>query len=776
MTACVRPDCSGGQIEADGFCATCGRAPIAPGRTLVLPDAEVEWTRTPWDDGTDTAVPLALTLPRGPGRALVRAALGFGVVEIAALRARDPDDMLMDEAEIEEAPQRCLNPECPSVRAPAERGRGPRRGRDRAPGADPGRGRAPARGKPAGPAAGRCPYCGTSYAFRRPLRPGEIVGHQYRVRGCIGRGGQGWVYLASDLNLDDDPVAIKGLRDTAEPGSEDVPAEERRTRIAAERRTLIEVKHPDIVDIRNFVQRRDPESGRFDDYIVLEFLGGESLAQKAKRRGVLPVAEAIAYVLAVLPALGYLHDTGLAYCDFKPANIMHVRDRTKLIDLGGVRPIGGHSVRQSWITTGFTAPEIYRGASPSVASDIYAVGRTLAVLTALFDYTGDHRTTLPAAGAIAEFGRYESFYRFLRRATATRPEHRFTSVAHMAEQLVGVLREVVAQDSDRPPARPSSLFSQERGLEGTDPRARLNPVAAALALPLPLVQDSDPGAAFLGTVTATEPEELIAALQGAPPNSAEVTLRRALAQIGIGRFAEAAAELGTVDPRDWRWVWYRGLLHLASGEPGRAGRCFAAIRDALPGEPAPKLALAVCAESLGETALARHYYQTVWRTDDAFVGAAFGVARTYVTESSGETDHAVKVLESLPETLHHHLAARVEALYLRLSRTGLDETGLRAAASRLQDLELADRKAKLGLKEEQKLGLRIELWKAARKWLDDHGSPAEPGMLLNIELTPEAVGRALEQDYLACRPFARNWRGRAELVRQAHAVRPWTRW
>ena len=651
---CRRPDCAGGIIDDDGFCGTCHRAapqrhaPGVPPRGR--PSAPPVWHSVAWEsaDPPGHAARPALTFPPGvPARPFGRAELGLGIVPIPPVPTRDPDSRLLDDPALGEFMRRCPNQDC---RAEVGRSRG---------------------GTPGEP-EGTCPVCGTMFSFRPPLRHGEILG-QYQVRGCIGYGGQGWVYLATDLNLDGDPVAIKGLRDSASAASHAASA--------AERRTLIEVRHPDIVDIRNFVQHRDPASGQLSGYIVLEFLDGESLAQKTQH-SVLPVAEAIAYILAVLPALGYLHDSGLVYGDFKPANVMQVRDRLKLIDLGGVCRIGDAADRQSVVTHGFQAPEVAAGHRPSVSSDLYTVGRTLAVLTCVFDFVEKYKTDLPGPDAVAVFSEHESFYRFLRRATATEPRHRFSSAAQMAGQLVGVLREVVALHStSRPPPLPSALFTRERDVATTGPRSALD---AALALPVPRMDDTDPGAAFLGAVTATDPDEAIAQLRGAPRESTEVAFRLTLARMGRKEFAEAAAALEALpgaDPADWRFTWYRGLLELAQSRVEDAWRAFATIRDLLPGEPAPKLALAVCAELLHAPVLARHYYQTVWRTDEEFVGAAFGVARSYAAEPGTEaTDDAIAVLESIPASLHHHVAARVEALQLRLSRPRLDEKDLHEAA------------------------------------------------------------------------------------------------
>jgi serine/threonine-protein kinase PknG len=675
------------------------------------------WAKPPWTSAADHESSDPLIFPSGPSRSLARSALGLGIVPIPTLPSGDPDSLLL---------------------APSELRRLERES-------------------------------------RRPLSSGEDIG-QYRVRGPIGYGGQGWVYLASDRNLDNDPVAVKGLRMNVGLDSGPGATPPGQLDIAAERRALIEVKHPDIVDIRNFVQRPDTDTGRIDDFIVLEFIDGESLAQKMTDRGrALPVAEAIAYILAVLPALAYLHDDKkMVYGDLTPANIMHTGDRTKLVDLGGVRQINTWvthrtppSNRGTWTTPGFTAPEVIHGATPSTASDIYTVGRTLAVL-AVPSILRTHPTCLPRPGEEPIFGKYESFYRLLVRATATDPRHRFTSVAELAEQLSGVLYEVVALDRDGISAdvRPSALFTGEFGMAITDPHVPLDPVEATLALPRPCLQDSDPAAGFLGSLTVSEPVEVLAALQSAPP-SPEVTLRQVLAHIGRRDLPAANFTLAHLDGHDWRYRWYRGLLELASEHPREAGRFFTTIQEALPGEAAPKLALAVCAESSGECELARHYYQTVWRTGHAFVGAAFGVARTYINEPSGNAEQAVEVLESVPDTLHHHLAARVEALRLRMSMNGLDEGGLRAAASHLKALRLGD---------EEKLRLRIVLWKAALAWLDSGGSPQNVAPLLDRELTRDSMGRALEHEYLACRRHAPTRRARVALVGQAHAARPWTRW
>jgi len=740
---CPRDDCPGGGIlDDDGFCDVCHRAAPRPhdlvSRVETWSAPPPIWYSVPWEaaDRSGHGEFPALTFPSGiPPRPLDRAPLGLGIVSIPPVPMRDPDSLVRDDDDlvVEESKRRCPNPKC---RAEVGRSR---------------------RGK-SGEPEGRCLVCGTPYSFRPPLHCGDFLG-QYQVRGCVGYGGQGWVYLARDLNLDGDPVALKGQRGTASAASQ--------AAAAAERRTLIELRHPDIVDIRNFVKHRDPVTGRQNGYIVLEFLAGESLEEKIKA-GRLPVAEAISYILAVLPALGYLHDSGLVYGDFKPANVMQVQDRIKLIDLGGVRRIGDSAAHHSVVTTGFQAPEVGGGHQPSVSSDLYTVGRTLAVLTAPVERTEDWATGLPGPDVIQVFSKYESFYRFLCRGTASDPRRRFRSAPEMAGQLVGVLREVVALEGGGPlPPLSSTLFTPERDVVTVDPRPARD---TALALPVPQPDDTDPAAAFLSTVTATDPDEVIAQLRHAPRTSIEVTFWRTLARMRKPGFTEAGAALEIppgADPADWRFVWYHGLLDLAVGQVEETWHAFAMIRDLLPGEPAPKLALAVCAELLDNPALARHYYQTVWRTGQGFVGAAFGVARTYAKEpGSGGTEDAIDVLESIPESLRHHATARIKALHLRLDRLGLDEKGLREAAKRLRELDLDD---------EQGLRQRIEVWLAARTWLANGGRPIADDPLLDVPLTPDAIGFALEKAYLELRRHVPR-RDRVALAKSAHAARPRTRW
>src|SRR5690606_11011726 len=136
-------------------------------------------------------------------------------------------------------------------------------------------------------------------------QPGDLVAGQYEVAGCLAHGGLGWIYLARDKNVSDRWVVLKGLLNS---GDADAMAA-----AIAEQQFLAQVEHPLIVEIYNFVTH---EGG---GYTVMEYVGGTSLKRLLKDRmeeniglyDPLPVDQAIAYLLEVLPAFQYLHDMGL---------------------------------------------------------------------------------------------------------------------------------------------------------------------------------------------------------------------------------------------------------------------------------------------------------------------------------------------------------------------------------------------------------------------------------------------------------------------------------
>ncbi|MFE4634697.1 tetratricopeptide repeat protein [Streptomyces sp. NPDC056773] len=780
-----------------------------------------------------------------------RSRLGAGLVNVPEVPRPDPSAAVLENPEVPERKRFCSRSDCG---APVGRARGERPGRTE----------------------GFCTKCGHPYSFVPKLRAGDLVHGQYEVAGCLAHGGLGWVYLAVDRAVSDRWVVLKGLLDT---GDQDAMAA-----AISERRFLAEIEHSNIVRIYNFVEHLDQRTGSLDGYIVMEYVGGKSLKEIANerrrpdgRRDPLPVEQACAYGIEALEALGHLHSRNLLYCDFKVDNAIQQADQLKLIDMGAVRRMDDEE-SAIYGTVGYQAPEVAE-LGPSVASDLYTVARTLAVLTFDFQgYTNVFVDSLPDPEHIEVFGRYESFYRLLVRATDPDPGRRFASAQEMADQLTGVLREVVALQTGRPRPQVSTLFGPElrvpddrlftddksgghvsrlgerpvkrwragrtpvpaqapaappaspaappappaspappapaitgygtTGLVTTAthraagpgvPAPRRAPAAvpaapvgitasrrpelstldtreAALALPVPLVDAGDPNAGFLAGLMASAPADLLAALGSAPAESAELRLRELRARLELGGadaplVAEALTGLEAKHPDDWRVVWARGISSLAVGEDETAALSFDAVYDAFPGEPAPKLALGLCAEVLGQLDNAAEYYRLVWATDPGFVGAAFGLARVQL--ATGDRDGAVRTLESVPEVSIHHTAARVAAVRARLRDRSPQEAllpDLTAAAAQVEAL------GRFGLDSVRHERLRAEVLGSALDWVLSGSRGSDPGTasLLGCQLDERGLRFGLERSFRVLARLAQRGEERIELVERANRFRPRT--
>ena len=358
-----------------------------------------------------------------------------------------------------------------------------------------------------GRSKGFCPKCRTPFDFDPKLQPGALVGGQYEVVGGLAHGGMGWIYLANDRNVNDRWVVLKGLLNSGDPDAARAAV--------AEKQYLAEVEHPLIVEIYNFVTAADGAS-----YIVMEYVGGRSLNVLLKDRmkatgrfSPIPVDQAIAYIVEILPAFSYLHLLGLLYCDFKPANVIQVGDGLKLIDLGGVRRIDDD---QSPIygTVGFQAPEVAKEGT-SIASDLYTVARTLAVLIFEFKgYQSPYETTLPSPTDVPVFAQYDSLYRWLLKGTAPQPEDRFQSADEMRDQLLGVLREVATAATATTGGAAVTRSTPSRSVRHTGRRRRSARTGQTFRWS-PSIR-IDPMASWLASVTAENPADRLQALVSAP--------------------------------------------------------------------------------------------------------------------------------------------------------------------------------------------------------------------------------------------------------------------
>ena len=623
---CRQPRCSG--AIADGYCDVCGTPAAGPGSSSAAdaPDSGPSGlsTRTRGSSRLDSTAlgsarlagdSVATRRTGGSQRLRSTGRIGAGLVRVPPAPTTDPAEAVMANPVVPENKRHC-----PSCQSPVGRSRDGRPGRT----------------------SGFCPNCRNPFSFDPKLAPGDLIAHQYEVAGCLAHGGMGWIYLARDKNVSDRWVVLKGLLNS---GDADALAA-----ALAEQQFLAQVEHPSIVEIYNFVTHDDA------GYIVMEYVGGRSLKQLLKDRmrandgayDPLPLDQAIAYVLEVLPALQYLHDLGLVYCDFKPDNVVQVGDGLKLIDLGGVRRIDD-TESAIYGTIGYQAPEVAR-VGPSIASDVYTIGRTLLVLAAEFrGYQTTWQESLPGAAEIPLLGERDSLHRLLQKACAADPADRFASADELRTQLLGLLREEVGRGSSSlaPTSAPSVLFETPQ-VSGND----LGPDE----LP-PLREDpTDPQFAWLSNIDVTDPAERLRALDAAPATSPEVALDRARCALALGDrelLERACAQMLAEDPWEWRAVWMQGLAALAERRFGDAQKAFNAVYGQVPGELAPKLALGLACELGGEPAIAEALYRVCAGTDAAYVvPAAFGIAR--LREGAGDLPGAIDALGLVPVTSRAH--------------------------------------------------------------------------------------------------------------------------
>ncbi|CRK56671.1 serine/threonine protein kinase [Alloactinosynnema sp. L-07] len=648
------------------------------------------------------------------------------------------------------------------------------------------------RGQP-GLADGFC-QCGRRFSFSLKLAKGDQVHDRYRVDGPLARGGFGWVYLARDLHLDR-PVVLKGLINTQDRKARELAVNER---IA-----LTTLDHPNVVRIFDFVKHPDPVSGDPLDYIVMEHVGGPTLAELKvgsswlSEHGRMTPEYVISYVLEILTALDYLHGVGLLYCDMKPGNAIRGTSRLKVIDLGAVRGIDDRD-SVSVGTDGYrvSADEV-AAHGYTVRSDLHTVGKTLEVLYQVTDEAlADNRA---GSRSVA----LRSLRLVYERAMADY-HRRFASAKQMVDQLTGVLREIVALRGDAVPPMPSTVFDEQatlldaglgtapsllRWISGTPDVADVlahglpTPGAIAAGLAVPLVMADDPGAAFLATLSATNPAGTVTRIVTSGRASVEIHLRASRAAIAIDDLDGADKQLANArclldHPEfDWRIVWHRGLIALARGAVDAARAEFVEVYRDLPGEEAPKLALGLCAERVGDRAEAEAFYQAVWARNKQQAGAAFGLAR--ISLARADRAAAVAVLAGVIDTSPHAEAARIAAITVLCGRLS-DDGGLPS------DADLTDAVARLGKLRsldggEREGPVRVRLTAMVRE-AALHRANSGPlsgvrgGVVLGEPATERGLRELMESSYRRLASQAQSRRDHDVLVDHANSVRPHTVW
>src|SRR6187431_618553 len=215
---------------------------------------------------------------------------------------------------------------------------------------------------------------------------GMQLSGRYRLDAQIGAGGMSTVYRAFDATLER-RVAIKLMHRDIAADSDQLE------RFRREARAVAQLSHPHIVGVIDAGE----EDGR--PYIVFEYVDGETLKDRIRRLGRLPVDEAIAYAIEIARALGAAHARHIVHRDVKPQNVLVDEEGSaKVTDFGIARSLDESGLTAEGRvlgTTDYVSPEQALGHDVNGQSDIYSLGVVLfEMLTGDVPFHGENQVSV----------------------------------------------------------------------------------------------------------------------------------------------------------------------------------------------------------------------------------------------------------------------------------------------------------------------------------------------------------------------------------------------
>jgi serine/threonine protein kinase len=219
---------------------------------------------------------------------------------------------------------------------------------------------------------------------------GTTLSGRYRLEARIGSGGMSTVYRALDETLQRQ-VAIKLMNREVASDSDQL------VRFRREARAVAQLSHPHIVGVIDAGDDQDPTHPR--PYIVFEFVDGETLKERIRRLGRLPIAEAVAYAIEIARALGAAHAAHIVHRDVKPQNVLiDVEGSPKITDFGIARTLDEEGLTADGRvlgTTDYVSPEQALGQHVTGQSDLYSLGIVLwEMLTGEVPFKGDNQVAV----------------------------------------------------------------------------------------------------------------------------------------------------------------------------------------------------------------------------------------------------------------------------------------------------------------------------------------------------------------------------------------------
>jgi serine/threonine-protein kinase len=277
---------------------------------------------------------------------------------------------------------------------------------------------------------------------------GTRLGSRYRLEARIGQGGMSTVYRALDETLQR-RVAVKLMN--REVVSDSAQLE----RFRREARAVAQLNHPHIVGVIDAGE----DEGR--PYIVFEYVEGETLKERIRRGGRLPIPEAVAYAIEIARALGAAHARHIVHRDVKPQNVLIDEEGScKVTDFGIARTLDEEGLTADGRvlgTTDYVSPEQALGQPVTGQSDLYSLGVVLfEMLTGQVPFRGESqvavamkhvRDSLPDAQA----KRPEisaALAAVIDRATAKQVQDRYANDAELIADLEDVLAIETARTGD----------------------------------------------------------------------------------------------------------------------------------------------------------------------------------------------------------------------------------------------------------------------------------------------------------------------------------------
>jgi serine/threonine protein kinase len=310
---------------------------------------------------------------------------------------------------------------------------------------------------------------------------------RFEIKSLIGSGGMGTLYLARDTSPNTYRLVALKLLNT------NLDSEDLRDRFARESRALASLSHPNVVSIYECGEYRG------SPYIVMEYVRGETLAEKIRRKAPLSLPDKLKLMMELCAGLAHAHEAGIIHRDIKPANLMvDHHGRLRLLDFGiarvaeqGLTMVGVQmtQINMRIGTPGYMSPEQYEGAEIDRRSDIFAVGAVFYELLAYREaFPGSTTRQIEKRVLESEPERLTSqipdldpeIEAVVAKALQKNPDDRFQDASQMERALTKVWWRLGLAESVTTAPRPTPVPAQGAGRKSSRADAAYQRALAAL--------------------------------------------------------------------------------------------------------------------------------------------------------------------------------------------------------------------------------------------------------------------------------------------------------